>query len=476
MFQTTMLSQIHLSETRLQILSDAKSHKTYEKVTNDLRNGKKARVSYPCFVEIQKLIQDEFKKDTVTIFIEKKDITLLDVVNTFAYLQSSVREKNILFMEPRSLFNWSAVNDSTNQYIKVKMPKSDLQKIQYGWGCYIDTHHATRKHFQSLAYYRIASTWSTDDETVFRHVLVAFYEMIGRSKKSYVVPDIDQKSLGLIKKLPLMLEKFGITNEKYPWEPYFLQDYLNPDNFFLKSLMAFIIPWKSCAGKSISISADKFAIEMFKETANAPPVLKEFSMICAKHMNSAGRYIISSGEKSIYEEFYNFLLSDMVTPENAFKLFLSIQYEGCTRYTGCKRRGGNHTNSTLYDFKLNSVEQYFIGKQVDPYKYPSINGKCHLARLLLLCEMRSEYKRDKWASFTPKEYVENFDKSSIWCFVEDILAKDANVDHLVSLSKESRKKDDQDGNVPISLTFPVLKFSKAVNEKLKKVNVNNYYN
>lgn len=427
-------------------------------------------------MHIKEIVEDDFDKNSVTLLLDNKDVSLLEVVNTLAYLQSSVDNKNVLFMEQRSLFGWSAVNDVTNQYIVVNMSKTDLQKIQYGWGCYIDTHHATRKHFQSIAYYRIACTWDNSSDIVFRHVLVALYEMIGRSKKSYVVPDIDHKSLDIIKKLPLMFEKFGMINETYSWEPYFLDDYLNPDNVFLKSLMAFIIPWKTCAGKSISISADKFAIEVFKETENAPRVLKEYSLICEQYINKKGRYLMSSGETEMYEEFYQFLMSDLVTSQDALRLFLSVQYDGCTRNTGSKRRGGNHTHSKLYDSKLNDIEQYYIGKQVDPYDYCPINGKCHLARFLLLCEMRSEYKDEKWASYNAKDYIELCQVDQLWYFVEDLLSKDANVDHLVSLSKKSQKKDDQDGNVPISLTFPVLKFSKAVNEKLKNVNVNNYYN
>lgn len=54
MSRTTMLSQIHLSAIRIQNLSDAKSYKTYEKVVNDLRSGKKKSCESPMFCAHQR--------------------------------------------------------------------------------------------------------------------------------------------------------------------------------------------------------------------------------------------------------------------------------------------------------------------------------------------------------------------------------------------------------------------------------------
>lgn len=483
MSTVTMLSQIHLRTKRLQLLSDAKSLKIYEEVQEKLKKSSKTRVSHPCFIQIKEITNGKTslgkQNNIVTISFEKKDVTLLDMVNTLAYLQSNIGEKNVLLMKPCTFCDWSVVHDVTDEHVLVKMPQSDLEKIQYGWGCYIDVHHATRKHFQSMSYYRIVSTWENCDETIFRHVLIAFYEMIGRSRKAHIVPDIDQASIDVIRKLPKLLSKFGMEKKRYAWESYFLQDYLNPNNSFLKSLMAFIIPWDTCARKRISISCDKFMVQYIKESPYVPPVLKEFAMQHGKHVNKKDegtRYTLSSYGKDMYCHFYNCLLSDFISPKHALQLFLSVQYDGGTFYTGCKRRCGSHSNSKVNDNKLSTMEEYFSDRDIYPGVHYKQNGKCHLARFLLLCQMRTEFKKEDWSCYSAKDYIRLKQADYMWCFVKDSLSNNAQMEHVVPLPRSGQKKDYKDCNVPISQSFPVLKITKGIKKQLDEVNVDNYYN
>jgi hypothetical protein len=100
----------------------------------------------------------------------------------------------------------------------------------------------------------------------------------------------------------------------------------------------------------------------------------------------------------------------------------------------------------------------------------------HLAKLIVLCEMRKNYRSHRWQGFgyTPEEYTNMAGNDNLLPFVEDLLRTRTKIEPLVQLPKGIKTCDGK-CDVSVSSSFPVLKFSKKYGEELKnRIGVNKY--
>ena len=87
--------------------------------------------------------------------------------------------------------------------------------------------------------------------------LAALYDLIRKSQKAHVAYTTSDEKIELIRKLPSLLYKIGQGHKGNLWEPHFVRHYTKSENPFMKSLMAFLIPWDTCTKRSdVTISEE----------------------------------------------------------------------------------------------------------------------------------------------------------------------------------------------------------------------------
>ena len=189
---------------------------------------------FPCFLPIKKIENDIFNYNMKLVFLSREHISLLEITNTLAFLESSVKYRNFLtFTNLLSRPSWSAHDN--DEHIVVKVHWKILHLIQYGFGCHIQYMTATRKHFKCSGYAFLLRSWADNDPRVFKHALTSLLRLFGHYKNR--VYSMKDSYISIIRQLPKLLSKFGEQ-----WEKALYDHYLESDNPLLMSICAFLCP------------------------------------------------------------------------------------------------------------------------------------------------------------------------------------------------------------------------------------------
>lgn len=470
-----MLTKIHFNPRYLGLLNQ-ESKDVVAQLNRE--NVKKRRyTSYPCFVPIDKIETHEEDGSMVSVYFNSTYISLHEVANTMAFLESKVQAKNILFVERKiERPNWHV--SSHENFIILSLPKTDLSLIQYGWGCRIATNKKTKKHLKKSVYDWIIRGWSfSQDSAIFKHAYASLLDLMGH--RSGIIYRFMDSTFDIIRKLPTLLEKFGQeTNMKFVWETHMMQNYGKDDNPFLQSLTAFLIPWYSSDHSNGKIT--KEGVNILLRIPYAPNEIKEFLLERDSHMCADKEHYVLTCRAcpSMYDFVYSFLLSDRLSGRLALKLFMSIKYNerGTTIRNIGRKREYCKTNNRLIrtNKKIYEVEKMYSRQNVIVHTN-KMNGMCHLAKLILLCEMRQNYKSHLWksATCTPEEYFRYQCVNDYWEFILEMVQNDAVYEPVVPLPKDIKHKGKY--NLFVKDSFPVFRFINGIKCDINKINIERYY-
>lgn len=454
-----MINRIHFQNRYLSLDYDKYDH------INELNRVKRKMYSIPIFLPVKIDRPDilDTTHDVRVVTFNKEHIDYLDVLHTLAYLETSIRGKNVLTSEQQfGRFGWS-VRENSNS-ISVYIDKKLLHLIQYGFGCKIACYEKTRKHLYYVPQYAfIVRAWMDVDKRVFKHALHSLTNILLR-KLNYAPNDC----LDIIRLLPNLLEKFGSQ-----WENELVKDYNNDHNPFLMSLLCLLCP----SGQNLDnlyITEEGMSILC---SPRAPPILKNVYAEKDQHKCKDGTYkLVSNSDGNIWKPLYQWIMSTSCPPKQSFRLFLSVKRKNNTLYKIGKKRNFSTMKRTRIKTNDLTKELYHGG-------YFNVNGKqivktnmLHLAKLIALCEMRKDYRSFRWQGrgYTPEEYANMAGNDNLLPYIEDLLRTGTKIEPLVQLPKGIRS-DEGKCDIHVVDSFPILKFSKKYKQELDTIiGVNKY--
>jgi len=432
-----MIRRIHLNNRFLR-LPDAKNDELSE-----LRTPGKRDNGYPCFLRVQKTENTDDGMKLLTF--SQEDISYLEMVNTMAYLESKQDCKNILFMSaivgrPR----WQVFE--TDAHVVLKISPSDLNVIQYGWGCTIACYKRTHRYLKAPVYPWVARAWMDTNMSIFKHGIACLVSTICHNK--CIAMHLGNEEIDIIRKMPQLLAKFGKKNGQYVWESALLDKYLHPDNPFLLSLTSLLIPPHNNDFMYIT----EEGVQMFKDPW-APEVLRDFYNSRSRHACKDGKTykLTLRGCPSLYPTLYNYMLSSELSAARSFALFMSVQKKRQVRAAvlGKRDRHGSQLPVKPVDIDRIYADAY---RNLLDRTFTTETNICHLAKLLLYIEIRKEYGLPMYKNMPPQEFCKVYSVDMHWEYVQMILCKQTTFDPAVQLPKKSQHYK----NLTASEAFPVL--------------------
>lgn len=465
-----MLSRTHLKHRWL------RSSKAKQEQIHVFNKHNRHHQGFPCFLPIEKVENDIFNYNMKLVFLSRDHISLLEITNTFAFLESSMKYRNFLtFTSLPERPSWAAYDN--DEHIVVKVHWKILHLIQYGFGCYIQYLTDTKKHFKCSGYSFLLRSWADKDPRVFKHALTSMLRLFGHYRnRVYTMKD---GYIPIVRQLPNLLSKFGKQ-----WETSLYKHYLEPDNPFLMSICAFLCPPEGNDCLYIS----KEGIHTLSMQLMPAYWVKTFCLEREVHKCNDGTYkMVCGGYGHMYIPFYEFLLSDSCSPNNAFKLFMSVRKKthGTKPIqlkkinTWSKKR--KHYQISRADKKMDKVEKAFGN-----HCYLNASGlyrkkdcdMCHMARLILYSEMRGEYKAFNYQGYTPADYLNFKPAEHLLAYIDSVLKSPIPIEPIVQLPKGMK---DNEGNtdIPVNMSFPVILLKDNVKETLSSIidkDIHNYFN
>lgn len=450
-----MLNRIHFNKQYLKVKTE-----TY-KVIEDYNVKARKSYTYPVFLPI-KVERPDMAYNMRIVYMDKKHVDYLDVVHTMAYLETSVVGKNVLTLERQfGRFGWKIYEN--DKHIMVHIDKNLLRLIQYGFGCKIACYEKTRKHIYNIPQYAfIVRAWMDTDRRIFKHALHSLSNLLIR-KVTYAADEF----LDIIRELPNLMEKFGDR-----WENAMVKHYIDDNNPFLLSLLCFLCPGANLDNLYITEEGMNILSSPW-----APSTIKDFYAEKEQHKCKNGTYkLVSNNCGNMWKPLYQYILSHSCSAEQSFKLFLSVKRTRNTLKTIGKKREFVSTKRTDLKTKEITKQVYNGGYFTHQGKQMIKTNMLHLAKLIVLCEMRKNYRSHRWQGFgyTPEEYTNMAGNDNLLPFVEDLLRTRTKIEPLVQLPKGIKTCDGK-CDVNVSSSFPVLKFSKKYGEELKnRIGANKY--
>jgi hypothetical protein len=138
-----MLSKTHLKHRWL------RSSKAKQDQIQDFNKQNPYHQGFTCFLPIQKIEDDIFDIHMKLVFLSRDHISLLEITNTLAFMESFMKYRNFLtFTSLPTRPSWAAFEK--DEHIVVKVHWKILHLIQYGFGCYLQ-----RENLHLLREYRM---------------------------------------------------------------------------------------------------------------------------------------------------------------------------------------------------------------------------------------------------------------------------------------------------------------------------------
>lgn len=461
-----MLSKTHLKHRWL------RSSKDKQKQIQEFNKQNRYHQGFTCFLPIQKIENDLFDYNMKLVFLSRGHISLLEVTNTLAFLESSMKYRNFLtFTYLQSRPSWSAYDN--DEHIVVKVHRKILHLIQYGFGCHIQYLTATRKHFKCSGYAFLLRSWSDDDKRIFKHALTSLLRLFGHYKNR--VYTMNDNYIPIVRRLPELLSKFGKQ-----WENSLYDHYLEADNPFLMSISAFLCPPEG--NDCLYISNE--GMHTLSMQLMPPYWIKTFCLEREVHKCNDNTYkMVCGGYGHMYIPFYEFLLSNNCSSNNAFKLFMSVRKKTHgTKPIQLKKINTKRKIDQISraDKKMDNIEKAFGN-----HCYLNTSGlyrkkdsdMCHMARLILYSEMRGEYKSLS-QGYTPSEYLYFKPAEHLLGYIDRVLLSPIPIEPIVQLPKGMK---DGEGNtdIPVNMSFPVILLKDNVKKTLSSImdkDIHNYFN
>jgi hypothetical protein len=193
--------------------------------------------------------------------------------------------------------------------------------------------------------------------------------------------------------------------------------------------------------------------------------------------------MVCGGYGHMYIPFYEFLLSNNCSSNNAFKLFMSVRKKTHgTKPIQLKKINTKRKIDQISraDKKMDNIEKAFGN-----HCYLNTSGlyrkkdsdMCHMARLILYSEMRGEYKSLS-QGYTPSEYLYFKPAEHLLGYIDRVLLSPIPIEPIVQLPKGMK---DGEGNtdIPVNMSFPVILLKDNVKKTLSSImdkDIHNYFN
>lgn len=448
-----MAKKIHLKASILKLNEvDSESLRCYTNPTKYISLARR------CFVRIKKVsISIEHPQDRIVCFL-KTEVCMMDVVNTLAYLRgdSTGHMQNPLQLKQRDSYIDFTTWDSETE-IFVRMHKSTLYLIQYGFGCTVACDkHALKAVDVPVFPFCIRAICDSND-SVFLHGIHSFRRIIGNNSGGKNTINVRCGRL-----LPDIFNCIGgKDNMEFNWEDIFYEDFLKNDNRIIRSTLA-VIQKPTNSKNQIYLSQE--GLDCLKCCQTLPNTIKLFLNNARK--TKRGDYVFSLYQTDYYEWFVKTFEKD---DTRALSFFLYVYTRSCTNITITKKRKRlklDHNRKRKR--QLRQVENSH-SKQVRA-KYNDLHDKdrdgiTSLSYFLSYVEMRGRKRMEcnndiadpKWHCFDRGQYLCN--GTAHW-----LIAKARDFDPVV----QYRKSKMADTGVA-SMSFPMFVLGKKVHDKVDEI-------
>lgn len=422
-------------------------------------------LSRRCFVRIKNiLISIEHPQDRIVCFL-KTEVSMLDVINTLAYLRgdSIGRMQNPLLLKQGDSHICFTTWDSETE-IFVKMHRTSLYLIQYGFGCTVACDKYALKAVDVPVFPFCIRAICDANDSVFLHGIHSLRRIIGNGSGGKNTINVRCGRL-----LPDIFNCIGGNdNMEFDWMDIFYEDFLKDDNRIIRSTLAVI---QKPTNSKNQIYLSQYGLDRLKMCVNLPDTIKLF--VNNPRKTKRGDYVFSSYQTDYYEWFVKTFQKD---DKRALSFFLCVYTRSSTKLTISKKRKRLKVDRNFKSMRqLRQVEQSHY-KQVND-KYIDLydkerDGITSLSYFLSCVEMRGHKMKEsnneiadpKWHCSDRGQYLCN--GTAHW-----LIAKARDFDPVV----QYRKSKMSDTGFA-SMSFPMLVMNKKVHKQVNDIVGDKAYN
>jgi hypothetical protein len=197
------------------------------------------------------------------------------------------------------------------------------------------------------------------------------------------------------------------------------------------------------------------------------------------HKCNDGTYkMVCNGHGHMYTSFYDFLLSDYCSVNDAFQLFMSVRKKTVQlKKINTKRKIDQISRADKkYDKVEKALYDHCCKNTLGTYRKRSSDMQ-HMARLVLYSEMRGEYNAFS-GGYAPSGYLSWKPQEHLLAYIDGVLLSPIPIEPIVQLPK-GMKDMNGDANIPANMSFPVILLKDNVKETLSGIidkDIHNYFN
>lgn len=283
------------------------------------------------------------------VFLSKKHVTRLDVLNTLSHIESCTRKLSSVRVDA----------DSNKDNIILQLLPEDLNLIQIGWTTQLMCYPKTRRHLSVPNFPWIIRCLLDSDPDVYLQGLQCFVKLFVylHSYERY-----DEKVIETVRKLPQLLHKFGKERGKYVWEAKFFESSKEEKSAFLIALQTFLLPplnyLTDCMyinTNGLAILKDQLGQSSVKMNANET-ALWTFVKEAERHRCTKKRnwFKFTLSKQELYSPFYNYILSESIDSNVALRLFFSV-----SNWRNIKKNSVQMPKS-IYRRNMGAVDQQYF--------------------------------------------------------------------------------------------------------------------
>lgn len=448
----TMSKKVHLDASILNLNeADSESLKCY--ITKDVVKARR------CFVRIKNVsISIQYPQDRIVTLL-KTDVSMLDVVNTLAYLRGdsvkSHMQNPLLLKQRRSYISFTTWDSETE--IFVKMHKTTLYLIQYGFGCTVACDKNALKALDVPAFPFCIRAICDANDSVFLHGIHSLRRIL--SNGSGGKREINVRCGRL---LPDIFNCIGGKDSmEFDWEDIFYEDFHKDDNRIIRSTLA-VIQKPTNYKNQIYLSQE--GLDRLKRCPSLPDTIKLFVNTARKTKH--GDYVFSLYQTDYYEWFVKTFEKD---DKRALSFFLYVYTRSSTKLTISKKR-----KRLKVDRNWKSKRQI---RQVQNSHYKQVNeryiglhdkgrdGITSLSYFLSFVEVRGHERREYNNEIAdPKWHCSDRGQSLCNDTAHWLIAKARDFDPVVQYPKSKL------GDTGVaSMSFPMLVLNKKVHDKVDEI-------
>ena len=423
----------------------------------------------PMLVEVEEL--QKKANGTAKVYISCSKASRLDIVNTLSTLQSNIPE-----------FDGTFVQEGEN--FVISMSQKTLHRVQIGWNCLLMSNSRTLRYTRIIPSFPwIIRCFLDEDNQICIMGVEALLKLVTTSKSHDLMTQFSSNELGIIRRLPELLLKFGKRrlsdgSAYYSWEQKYADDYYHSP--FVEGLVSFLSPPTTTFNlmhiKPEGVALLKSYLDMkrnrcieFTDCENKLQIFVNYvktSSTATKHKFTSPKHF------SFYVAFYEFMLQDHVSDVDALNLFMSVQSVKQAKSFKNKIQALNK-NDTIYSEGLSVVNDVYetLWLQCQTHKIERTRKNEGIRALMLLLEyieFGRSYNQDKFNHITGIRKMQQMQRISDIGpshYLRQIILAKPNFTPVAQVCKG--KKDRKD--ILSTSCFPLHKLNKKYFDKAKEI-------